>query len=126
MSLRGYKHDAEARDFIIDTHPASAKLTALAKERGQSVFVVLESILREEAARVGAPTLSHLTKHLTIYPDLHGNRSPLADSTMRGLFSGLKLDRGLVDLATRYYATLEAIALQTEYQDNWVLGQGGG
>ncbi|PWN88960.1 Pentulose kinase [Acaromyces ingoldii] len=113
MNEGGQSSTGQLIDFIIDTHPASAKLTALAKERDQSVFVVLESILREEATRMGAPTLSHLTKHLTIYPDLHGNRSPLADSTMRGLFSGLKLDRGLVDLATRYYATLEAIALQT-------------
>ena len=56
-----------------------------------------------------------MTKDLFIYPDFHGNRSPLADSQMRGMITGLKLDRSVADLALKYYATLEAIALQTRH-----------
>lgn len=48
------------------------------------------------------------------YPDLHGNRSPLADSTMKGMLVGIQLDKTMADLALRYLATCEAIALQTK------------
>ena len=44
-----------------------------------------------------------------------GNRSPLADSRMRGSFVGLALDRSLADLALKFNVTLEAIALQTRH-----------
>ena len=42
-----------------------------------------------------------------------GNRSPLADNDMRGMLIGMQLDKNISDLALRYYATGEAIALQT-------------
>ena len=42
-----------------------------------------------------------------------GNRSPLADNDMRGMLIGMQLDKNVSDLALRYYATGEAIALQT-------------
>ncbi|EEB97918.1 hypothetical protein MPER_02666, partial [Moniliophthora perniciosa FA553] len=60
-------------------------------------------------------TLTELTKDMHFYPDLHGNRSPIADPRMRGSFVGLTLDDGLHDLARKYYLTLEAIALQTRH-----------
>jgi ribulose kinase len=44
---------------------------------------------------------------------LTGNRSPLADVEMRGMLIGMQLDKTVGDLALRYYATGEAIALQT-------------
>ncbi|KAJ9125434.1 hypothetical protein QFC22_000395 [Naganishia vaughanmartiniae] len=44
-----------------------------------------------------------------------GNRSPLADPTMRGMFMGLTLDSGVGDLAMKFHVTLEAIALQTRH-----------
>ena len=54
-----------------------------------------------------AETLTHLTKDLHFYPDLHGNRSPLADPKMRGMISGLALDDHLTDLAAKFNVTLE-------------------
>jgi ribulose kinase len=42
-----------------------------------------------------------------------GNRSPLADNAMRGILAGIALDPTTRDLALRYLATCEAIALQT-------------
>ncbi|UZJ51157.1 hypothetical protein CBS101457_000477 [Exobasidium rhododendri] len=115
MNEGGQSSTGQLIDFIIETHPASSKLKQLAKERGENQFSILHSILDELMKARKVPTLSHLTYDLTIYPDLHGNRSPLADSTMRGLISGLKLDQSLTDLALKYFATLEAIALQTRH-----------
>lgn len=115
MNEGGQSSTGQLIDFIIDTHPASARLKALATEKGTSIFALLHGILDDLSKERNAPTLSHLTHDLTIYPDLHGNRSPLADSSMRGLISGLLLDHGSNDLALKYYATLEAIALQTRH-----------
>lgn len=115
MNEGGQSSTGQLIDFIIDTHPVSSKLKGLANEKGVSIFSLLHGILDERAREVKAPTLSHLTRDLFIYPDLHGNRSPLADSSMRGLISGLRLDSGANDLALKYYATLEAICLQTRH-----------
>lgn len=115
MNEGGQSSTGQLIDFIIDTHPASAKLKEKAAAAGESIFALLHAALDELAGTQSAPSLSHLTLDLTIYPDLHGNRSPLADSTMRGLISGLKLDSSVTDLALKYFATLEAIALQTRH-----------
>ncbi|KAJ1028494.1 hypothetical protein NDA16_001660 [Ustilago loliicola] len=115
MNEGGQSSTGQLIDFIIDTHPASPHLRTLASETNRSLFTVLHDKIDSLAAEASAPHASHLTKDLFIYPDFHGNRSPLADSTMRGMITGLKLDRGLTELALKYYATLEAIALQTRH-----------
>ena len=50
-----------------------------------------------------------------MYPDFAGNRSPLADSSMRGTIHGLTMDADLDSLAFHYYATMEAIGHQTKH-----------
>src|ERR1700736_2705385 len=53
---------------------------------------------------------AELTQELHVYPDFHGNRSPRANPTLRGMLSGLKLSAGVDDLALIYLATIQAIA----------------
>jgi FGGY-family pentulose kinase len=50
---------------------------------------------------------------LTVLPDFHGNRSPLADPEARGAIFGLSLDASFDGLARLYYATALGIALGT-------------
>lgn len=102
-------------DFIIDTHPASASLREQAVGKGSSLFTELDNLLASLSKSAGVSHASYLTRDIILYPDLHGNRSPLADSSMRGLHCGLSLDRSASDLAKKYHATLEAIALQTRH-----------
>jgi FGGY-family pentulose kinase len=52
---------------------------------------------------------------LHVLPDFHGNRSPLADPTPRGVISGLALDASLDAVARLYYAGAVAIALGTRH-----------
>lgn len=124
MNEGGQSSTGQLIDFIIETHPAVEKAKAQAKEHKKNLFVYLEEVLDGLAKENNAPTLSHLTKDFYIYPDFHGNRSPLADSSMRGMVTGQRLDRGVSDLALRYFATLEAIALQTRHIMDEMNGKG--
>lgn len=124
MNEGGQSSTGQLIDFIIDTHPASPHLRTLASETNRNTFTVLHDKIDSLALEAGVDHASYLTKDLFIYPDFHGNRSPLADSTMRGMITGLKLDRSLTDLARRYYATLEAIALQTRHIVEEMNGKG--
>uniref|UniRef100_A0A3Q1CYG4 FGGY carbohydrate kinase domain-containing protein n=1 Tax=Amphiprion ocellaris TaxID=80972 RepID=A0A3Q1CYG4_AMPOC len=54
-----------------------------------------------------------LGSSLHVWPDFHGNRSPLADPTLKGMVVGLSLSQTLDDLALLYLATIQALALGT-------------
>lgn len=73
MNEGGQSSTGQLLDFMIDTHPASAKLKALAKEKGTNHFSLLTDILNDLAKERGAPFLSYLTKDYYLYPDLHGS-----------------------------------------------------
>ncbi|KAH0586891.1 hypothetical protein H2248_005727 [Termitomyces sp. 'cryptogamus'] len=115
MNEGGQSSTGQLIDFILTTHPAYTKLVELAKVQEKNIHTVLQEILEELRIERNVDTLTELTKDLHIYPDFHGNRSPIADPRMRGSFVGLELDDGLNDLARKYNVTLEAIALQTRH-----------
>lgn len=52
---------------------------------------------------------------LTVLPDFHGNRSPVADPEARGIILGLSLDASFDGLARLYYAAALGIALGTRH-----------
>ncbi|KAF4088819.1 hypothetical protein AMELA_G00059040 [Ameiurus melas] len=56
-----------------------------------------------------------LTTGLHVWPDFHGNRSPLADQSLKGMVIGLSLSQTLDDLALLYLATLQSTALGTRH-----------
>ncbi|KAK7054856.1 hypothetical protein VNI00_003319 [Paramarasmius palmivorus] len=102
-------------DFMIKTHPAYPRLVELGKSQDKNIHAILYDTLQNLKKEAKVESLTELTKDMHFYPDLHGNRSPIADPRMRGAFVGLTLDDGLSDLARKYYLTLEAIALQTRH-----------
>ncbi|KPV72219.1 uncharacterized protein RHOBADRAFT_39660 [Rhodotorula graminis WP1] len=113
MNEGGQSSTGQLLDFMVDTHPAADKLKQMAAERGTNHFALLTELLEQMVVDKKAPFMSYLTRDMHVYPDLHGNRSPLADVDMRGMLIGMQLDKTVGDLALRYYATGEAIALQT-------------
>ncbi|CEL54104.1 putative sugar kinase YDR109C OS=Saccharomyces cerevisiae (strain ATCC 204508 / S288c) GN=YDR109C PE=1 SV=1 [Rhizoctonia solani AG-1 IB] len=115
MNEGGQSSTGQLIDFVLTTHAAYPRLQILAKEQQKSVHIVLAEQLEALRLEAGADSLVELTKDVHFYPDLHGNRSPLADPQMRGSIVGLKLDSGLGDLALKFNVTLEAIALQTRH-----------
>ena len=62
-----------------------------------------------------APNVSVLTKDLHIWPDFHGNRSPIADPTLKGMISGLVMDPSVSNLALMYLATMQSVAYGTKH-----------
>uniref|UniRef100_H0XBT7 FGGY carbohydrate kinase domain-containing protein n=1 Tax=Otolemur garnettii TaxID=30611 RepID=H0XBT7_OTOGA len=124
-------------DHMVQGHAAFSELQAKATARCQSVYAYLNSHLDliKKAQPVG-----FLTVDLHVWPDFHGNRSPLADLTLKGMVSnsqwlllptvtagrcpsltlspwvtGLKLSQDLDDLAILYLATVQAIAFGTRF-----------
>ena len=45
----------------------------------------MNGCLRKMANDLGLSSYDELTKEIHIYPDFHGNRSPLADPNLRGM-----------------------------------------
>ncbi|XP_029421115.1 FGGY carbohydrate kinase domain-containing protein isoform X2 [Nannospalax galili] len=70
-------------DHIVQSHAAFPELQAKATARCQTIYEYLNSHLDliKKAQPVG-----FLTVDLHVWPDFHGNRSPLADLTLKGMF----------------------------------------
>ncbi|MBK8996338.1 MAG: FGGY-family carbohydrate kinase [Myxococcales bacterium] len=100
-------------DHVIGSHARGAELSAEASRRGESVYALLNERLEALAGR--APFPAELTRELHVLPDHHGNRSPRADPTLRGMVSGLRLSDSVDSLALAYLATIQGIAHGTRH-----------
>ncbi|ANS45292.1 FGGY-family carbohydrate kinase [Serratia inhibens] len=100
-------------DHVIQSHPCYQDLLAQAKTQGQTIYEVLNALLRRMA---GEPEdIAFLTQDIHMLPYFHGNRSPRANPTLTGTLTGLKLSRTPEDMALHYLATIQAIALGTRH-----------
>ena len=99
-------------DHTLQSHARYAELALQGKQLGTTVYALLNTRL-EQLAR-GRP-MAELTREVHVLPDHHGNRSPRADPTLRGMISGLKLDDSVDALAVIYLATIQAIAHGTRH-----------
>ncbi|KAK0086555.1 hypothetical protein PV325_003003 [Microctonus aethiopoides] len=101
-------------DHIIDTHPASSQIRN--KIYGKMhIQQYLSNLLQSMAEQNNYPDVSFLTKDLHIWPDFHGNRSPIADATLQGMICGLSLSSDEENLATIYLATIQALTYGTRH-----------
>jgi nuclear pore complex protein Nup93 len=98
---------------MLETHVAYDDALKDAEAAGENIYDHLNGHLRHLADKSGAPYIAYLGRHFFFYGDLWGNRSPVADPSMRGAVVGLGSDRSKDGLALVYYATMEFIALQT-------------
>ena len=98
-------------DRIVYEHARGPDLRAQERSEGRTAYEILNRRIAELAKQVEFP--AQLTRNVHVYPDFHGNRSPLADPTLRGMISGLTLDMSLDSLAVEYLATIQGIAQGT-------------
>lgn len=101
-------------DFILQTHPCYAELL---KEHGSNgkIYAFLNNFLRELTDRKGLKSVHRLTTALHVWPDFHGNRSPLADPNLKGMICGLTMTKTVENLALIYLALMQALAYGTRH-----------
>ncbi|CAF0789370.1 unnamed protein product [Brachionus calyciflorus] len=103
-------------DHIIESHPSYNELLIKTKETNfNSIYDFLNNFLIQLTDENNVKNVSYLTKNIHVYPDFHGNRSPLADPNMSGQIIGLNFDTSLKNLALMYLATLQSIVYQTKH-----------
>lgn len=100
-------------DHVVQTHPGYGEVARRAAAGNSHPFAVLADRLDTLAAQLPFPAA--LSAGLHVYPDFHGNRSPRADATLRGMVSGLSLSSSEDDLALLYLATVQAVAYGTRH-----------
>ncbi|KAH8303854.1 hypothetical protein KR018_012112 [Drosophila ironensis] len=101
-------------DHVLKTHEAYTELkTKLGADR--NIYQHLNKLLPELASARGLEEVSCLTEDIHVWPDLHGNRSPIADPTLRGIITGLDMTRGIESLAIKYLAFVQALAYGTRH-----------
>ena len=97
-------------EWSIRRHEAWSELDLEAQQCGVSYYQLLnEAVESLEAAE------SHPTAQFHVLADHHGNRSPRANPSAKGMVSGLTLESGRVSLARYYLATLQSIAYGTRH-----------
>ncbi|KAF6203914.1 hypothetical protein GE061_002252 [Apolygus lucorum] len=100
-------------DHIIETHPATQHIIDKIPEE-MRVVEYLNDFLEKMSAEQKIP-VDLLTKDVHVWPDFHGNRSPIADPTLKGMVCGLELASGEEQLALLYLATLQALSYGTRH-----------
>jgi FGGY-family pentulose kinase len=104
-------------DHTILAHARGAELLEQAQREGTTAQALLNARLDAlfVGGAAGAAFPAELTRGIHVLPDHHGNRSPRADPTLRGMITGLKLSDSVDHLALVYLATIQAIALGTRH-----------
>lgn len=102
-------------DHVIFSHASAAGLQAKAHEQGRTIYALLNDRLEAMAAAEQLRHPAELTRDLHVLPDFHGNRSPRADPSLRGVVAGLTLSATEDDLARQYLATIQAVAHGTRH-----------
>ncbi|CAG8443666.1 9695_t:CDS:2 [Ambispora gerdemannii] len=113
MSEGGQSATGQLIDWIVNAHPFSSEAKALAESRNLSIYNLLNNHIITMQAREKAEFPGLLIKDLHVYPDFHGNRSPLAEPNLRGTITGLSIDISLDSLALVYYSTILSIGFGT-------------
>jgi FGGY-family pentulose kinase len=102
-------------DATIFGHARGPELAALAQQQRTTAYALLNAELNALQAAENLQFPAHLTQGLHVLPDHHGNRSPRADATLRGMVSGLDLETSTSALARLYLATIQGIAYGTRH-----------
>lgn len=97
-------------DHVIQDSAFYPELKKMAASQGRSEY----DILNEEVLRLEKQN-PHFTAHFHLLGYHHGNRSPRADPHLKGMVSGLSLNRDLSELARVYMAAIQSVSYGTRH-----------
>ncbi|WP_022942601.1 FGGY-family carbohydrate kinase [Psychromonas hadalis] len=97
-------------DHIIKNSAQYPALRQRSELEGRTVYEILNGKVAELEANNPALMMNF---HMLGYH--HGNRSPRADSTLKGMVSGLSLNEDLDELAIHYLAGIQSVAFGTRH-----------
>lgn len=98
-------------DFLIKNHSDYAKVLATLKDDENIHDRLFEEIL-SLAASQKLKSFHELTKDFHIYPDFHGNRSPIGDNNLKGVISGCTMHNSI---HVTYLSVIQSLAYQTRH-----------
>jgi FGGY-family pentulose kinase len=98
-------------DLVIRKNSSYVGISKSARAAGVDIYTSLNGRVAQMRREKG----SGITRDLHVLPYHHGNRSPRADPSAKGMVSGLTLSDTPDDVALWYYATIQAIAYGTRH-----------
>jgi ribulose kinase len=106
LSEGGQSISGKLIEYLVETHPFY--LNEL--KHKENIYQFLNEKLKEKVKYFD------ITAKLHIYPDFHGNRSPLANPNLKGMISGLELNQTkLEDLLTLYLSAIQSVCYGTKH-----------
>lgn len=98
-------------DYLVKAHPDYAKLKSDMKD-DDNIHDLLYNGIQDLASKDSLRTFHEVSKDYHIYPDFHGNRSPIGDSNLKGVVSGCTMHDSI---HVTYLAAVQALAYQTKH-----------
>jgi FGGY-family pentulose kinase len=98
-------------DLVIRNNSSYMGISKAAKTQRIDIYTFLNRLVDEMKEQGGLG----IVRDFHVLPYHHGNRSPRADPTAKGLVTGLSLSQTHEDVALSYYATVQAIAYGTRH-----------
>ncbi|XP_031633849.1 FGGY carbohydrate kinase domain-containing protein [Contarinia nasturtii] len=100
-------------DYIVKSHPSYKD--AMENAGTLHVFEYLNQQLVRMAEAQKLSSVHYLTKDFHVWPDFHGNRSPLGDPTIKGMICGLTISSTVDNLALTYLGFVQALSYGTRH-----------
>lgn len=101
-------------EYILKTHPAYDLTVRNADEKKINLYIYLNKLLESMAVKNKLKNFQELTRSVHSWPDFHGNRTPIADPNLRGMFSGLSMITDEENMATMYLAIIQSLAVKQQ------------
>lgn len=98
-------------DHLVKAHPDYAKVESELRD-GENIHDRLFEGVSNIASTKSVRTFHELSKDFHIYPDFHGNRSPIGDSNLKGVVSGCTMHDSIY---ITYLAIVQALTYQTKH-----------
>lgn len=98
-------------DQLVNNHPDYQQIKADLKQ-DERIYTHLFNEIMKLAASQKVKTFHELTKDFHIYPDFHGNRSPIGDSNLKGAISGCTMHDSIF---VTYLAVVQSLAYSTKH-----------